>query len=204
MNESEKIAEEKIFLAATQIFEEKGMAGARMQEIADRAGINKAMLHYYFRSKDKLFEIVFDKLALSMFEKMFACFDNDLPLEKRLGMFYDEHIAFLQKHPRMPNFILHEINQNPERISRIFGSERFTAIRDNFFREIDEEIAAGTIKNVDKMQLLVNIIALSVFPFAARGLLNVLFDQHHIEFDDFIEQRKNTLPPFIMNALKDK
>lgn len=204
MIEPEKIAEEKIFYAATQVFEEKGLTGARMQEIADRAGINKAMLHYYFRSKEKLFDAVFDKLAASMFEKMFACFDNDLPLEKRLEMFYNEHISFLQKHPRMPAFILNEINQNPERIFRIFGSDRIRIISSNFFREIDEEIAAGTIKNVDKMQLLINIIGLSVFPFAARGLLNVLFDQHHIQFDDFVERRKNTLPQFIMNALKDK
>jgi len=204
MIEPEKIAEEKIFYAATQVFEEKGLTGARMQEIADRAGINKAMLHYYFRSKEKLFDAVFDKLAASMFEKMFACFDNDLPLEKRLEMFYNEHISFLQKHPRMPAFILNEINQNPERIFRIFGSDRITVISTNFFREIDEEIAAGTIKNVDKMQLLINIIALSVFPFAARGLLNVLLEKQHIQFDDFVEQRKTTLPQFIMNAVKDK
>ena len=80
MTNAEKITEEKIFDAATQIFEKKGLAGARMQEIADLAGINKAMLHYYFRSKDKRSDAVFAKLAATMFEKLFGCFDNDLPL----------------------------------------------------------------------------------------------------------------------------
>ena len=204
MTDVEKITEDKIFDAAVQIFENKGRAGARMQEIADLAGINKAMLHYYFRSKDKLFEAVFTKLAATMFEKLFGCFDNDLPLEQKLELFYHEHISFLQKHPRLPAFIFNEINQNPDRIVRILSLKRILSIKKNIFSQIDEEIQTGNIRNVDKIQLLINIIALSVFPFVASGLIVTLFHQQNIDFDDFIERRKTELAQFIINAVKDK
>lgn len=203
MDSTDKITEEKIFDAATQVFEEKGLAGARMQEIADRAHINKAMLHYYFRSKDKLFDVVFSKLAGIMFQKLFACLDNDLPLGQKLEMFYREHIGFLQKHPRMPAFIFNEINEHPERIARIFGAEHIRTMRQKLFKQIDEEIKSGGIRNIDKMQLVINVIALSVFPFAARGLLTLLLQEQNIDFDDFIEKRKIELPPFVINAMKD-
>ena len=202
MTDSEKVTEEKIFDAAQQVFEDKGLAGARMQEIADRAGINKALLHYYFRSKEKLFDAVFSKLSTIMFQKLFGCFDNDLPLAEKLELFYQEHISFLQKHPRMPAFILNEINQNPERLIKIFNIDRIFAMRHNIFDQIDAEIASGAIREIDKMQLLINIIALSVFPFAARGLLELLFNRQNIKFDDFIEQRKTDLPQFIISAVK--
>ena len=98
MNSTEKITEEKIFEAAAEVFEERGLAGSRMQEIADRAGLNKALLHYYFRSKDKLFEAVFAKLAGTMFKKLFSCLDNDLPLEQKLstipvGHLFSDHMG---------------------------------------------------------------------------------------------------------------
>ena len=202
MTEEEKITEEKIFDAAKQVFESKGLAGARMQDIADVAGINKALLHYYFRSKEKLFEAVFINLAEMMFRKLYGSLENDLPLEQKLEIFYREHISFLQSHPRMPDFILHEINQNPERIARILRMDRLRRVRQKLFNQIDEEIASGSIKPVDKMQLFINIVALSVFPFAARGLLDILLQEQNIDFDEFVEERKQVLPLFIINALK--
>ena len=202
MDSSEKITEEKIFEAAADVFEEKGFDGARMQEIADRAGINKALLHYYYRTKEKLFDAVFSHLAGFMFQKLYACIDNDLPLEEKLKLFYKEHIGFLQKHPRLPAFVVNEINQHPERILRIIGSEPITKARQKLFDQIDEEMKAGHMRETDKVQLLINIVALSVFPFAAKGIIHAIMEEQHIEFDDFIEARKTELPSFIINALK--
>ncbi len=204
MTKKEKHTEELIFDAAVQVFEEKGLDGARMQEIADRAGINKALLHYYFRSKGKLFDAVFDKLAGVMFKKLFACFDNDLPFEEKLRLFYREHIGFLQMHPRLPAFLLNEINKHPQRVAAIFSSERVTEMRQSLFKQIDEDIEKGVIKDIDKMQLMINVIALSVFPFAARGLIEIILQQHNIDFEEFVEQRKTELPKFIINAVKTK
>ncbi|MBN1561634.1 TetR/AcrR family transcriptional regulator [candidate division KSB1 bacterium] len=197
------ITQEKIFAAATQAFEEKGFAGARMQEIAARAGINQALLHYYFRSKEKLFDAVFAALAATMFDKLFGCFSNDLPLERKLQMFYNEHISFLQEHPHLPTFVLNEINQNPQRLAKIFGAERIDLMVQNVFRQLDDEIQSGNIRPVDKTQLFINVIALSMFPFLARGVLEMLFQQN-VNFNDVIERRKTELAQFIMNAVKNK
>ena len=104
----------------------------------------------------------------------------------------------------MPAFILYEINQNPERFAGIFSLDRMRIIRNNIIGQIEKEIQNGNIRNVDTIQLLINIIALSVFPFVARGLITVLFNQQNIDFDELVERRKTELAQFILNALKDK
>ena len=95
MTENDKQTEEKIFEAATDVFVEKGMDGARMQDIATHAGINKALLHYYFRTKDQLFNAVFEKIARKIFKKFAPVFDENLTLEEKIRFFFREHIAFL-------------------------------------------------------------------------------------------------------------
>ena len=204
MTEKNATTEKTIFDAAAQVFEEKGLDGARMQEIADRAGINKALLHYYFRSKEKLFDAVFNKLARDMLNKLFVCLGQDLPLEDQLVLFYKEHIGFLQQHPGIPAFLLNEINKNPQRVIQFINAEQFELLRQHFFKQIDKEIAAGRIEEVDKIQFLANIIGLSVFPFAARGLLEMILDQHNVNFDEFIEKRKTELAQFVMKAVAKK
>jgi AcrR family transcriptional regulator len=87
MTDSEKQTEERIFESATEIFIEKGMDGARMQDIANHAGINKALLHYYYRSKEHLFEAVFEKLATVMFSRFSPVFDEKASLRIRSGLF---------------------------------------------------------------------------------------------------------------------
>ena len=119
MTENDKQTEEKIFDSATDVFTEKGMDGARMQDIANQAGINKALLHYYYRTKDHLFNAVFEKIAGQMFEKFAPVFDEKLSLEEKIRFFFREHITFLQKNPRLPAFLLNEINRNPERIKKL-------------------------------------------------------------------------------------
>lgn len=202
MTKNDKITEIKIFDAATDVFEEHGLSGARMQEIADRAGINKALLHYYYRSKDRLFEAVFNRLAGKMFERFITALDNEKSLMQKLEHFYREHLTFLQKHPKLPGFVLHEINQNPERLLNAFGNERLQRIRDNLFAQLDAEIAAGHIAPIDKAQFLANLLALSVFPFAARNMLELVLQDTDFNFDNFINQRKTLLPEFMMNAVR--
>lgn len=199
-----KMTEQHILDAATDVFIEKGLAGARMQEIADRAKINKAMLHYYYRSKDKLFDIVFEKLAARLFQKLIVSLDNDLPFEEKIHSFYQEHIQFLQKHPKLPAFIFNEINQHPERVANLFEKLGLSSIRKKFSHQLDEEISAGTIRKIDQMQLLINLLALSIFPFAARGLLEKVLEAENIDYNEFIESRKTVCPEFVINAVKLK
>ena len=158
--------EEKIFRAATEIFEEKGMSGARMQDISDRAGINKALLHYYFRTKEKLFEAVFEKLAEKMFQKFARVLEQDMPLEEKIQFFYREHISFLQKNPRLPIFILGEIERNPELLDRFLSRINVAAISDS----LKKNDLPG-IPDLQVAHLMVTIVSLSVFPVMARPIL---------------------------------
>jgi len=202
MADNDKQTEEKIFEAATEVFVEKGMDGTRMQHIADRAGINKSLLHYYYRTKDRLFEAVFEKIADQMLRKFAPVFDENLSLEEKIRFFYREHIEFLKKNPRLPSFILNEINRNPERIRKLLRNIDF----DNLWKTIENQHKDELKKyNIDRKkipQLMTSIASLSVFPFAARGIFEVIFEKTGTSFNDYLEERKEYVAEFVIRALK--
>jgi AcrR family transcriptional regulator len=204
MTESDKQTEERIFEAATVVFEEKGMDGARMQDIANRAGINKALLHYYFRTKDLLFEAVFTKLANKIFSKFAAVFDENLTLDEKIRFFYREHLEFMKKNPRLPAFILNEINRNPARIKKITRNINFNKFWEMLESQHREELKRYNITRDSLPQIMSSIAALSVFPFAARGLLEGIFESFGVDFDTYIEERKEFAPEFVLGALKSR
>ncbi|TFH39108.1 MAG: TetR/AcrR family transcriptional regulator [Bacteroidia bacterium] len=199
MLQEEQLTEEKIFSAAMEIFEEKGMTGARMQDIADRAGINKALLHYYFRTKEKLFEVVFDKLAEKMFEKFAAIFEMDMQFEEKIIYFYREHIAFLQKNEKLPVFILVEVARNPELLEKFLKKIEFSRIKESLKKDIP-----GDIPDKEIAHLMITIISLSVFPVAARPIIEGILSLQGESFDNFLEERKSYSSKFILSALKNR
>jgi TetR/AcrR family transcriptional regulator len=202
MTENDKQTEEKIFEAATEVFVEKGMDGARMQEIAEHAGINKALLHYYYRTKDHLFNAVFEKIAGQMFRKFAPVFDENISLEEKIRFFFKEHITFLQKNPRLPAFILNEIYRNPERIRKLLRNVDVKSLWKTLERQHKDELKKYNITEETMPQLMTSIASLSVFPFAARGIIEGLFDSIGIKFDDYIEERKTYAADFVINAIK--
>ncbi|MCJ7449901.1 MAG: TetR/AcrR family transcriptional regulator [Bacteroidales bacterium] len=202
MAENDKQTEEKIFESATEVFVEKGMDGARMQDIANHAGINKALLHYYYRTKDHLFNAVFEKIAKKMFAKFAPVFDANLTLEDKIRFFYKEHITFLQNNPRLPAFLLNEINRNPARIRKLIQNIDI----ENLWRMLEEqhkdELNKYNITRESIPQLMSSIAALSVFPFAARGILEGILEKLGISFDDYMEERKEFAADFVIRAIK--
>jgi TetR/AcrR family transcriptional regulator len=201
MAENDKLTEDRIFEAATLVFEEKGMAGARMQNIADRAGINKALLHYYFRTKDHLFDAVFAKLAQKMFMKFAPIFEEDLSLEDKIRFFFREHITFLQKNPKLPGFILNEINHNPQRIKKLMKNIDFRNIWLTILDHHKDELYKYNITEETIPQIMTTIASLSVFPFAARGIFEVVFSNIGVDFDKYIEERKEFAADFVIKAI---
>ena len=201
MAENDKLTEDRIFEAATLVFEEKGMAGARMQNIADRAGINKALLHYYFRTKDHLFDAVFAKLAQKMFMKFAPIFEEDLSLEDKIRFFFREHITFLQKNPKLPGFILNEINHNPQRIKKLMKNIDFRNIWLTILEHHKDELHKYNITEETIPQIMTTIASLSVFPFAARGIFEVVFSNIGVDFDKYIEERKEFAADFVIKAI---
>src|SRR5438046_9561187 len=104
-------AEEKIIAAARKVFLSKGLAGARMQDIADEAGINKALLHYYFKNKQKLFEEIFMDAAGKLFPRINVIFRSDEPLFVKIEQFCNEYITVVLENPYLPLLVLNELNQ---------------------------------------------------------------------------------------------
>jgi TetR/AcrR family transcriptional regulator len=201
MSENEKLTEEKIFEAATIVFEEQGLTGARMQNIADRAGINKALLHYYFRTKDHLFEAVFAKLAQKMFMKFTPIFEKNLSLEEKIRFFFREHITFMQRNPKLPGFILNEINHNPQRIQKLIKNIEFRNLWLTILDQHKDELYKYNITEETLPQIMTTIASLSVFPFAAKGILEVVFENLGVDFDKYIELRKEFAAEFVIKAI---
>jgi TetR/AcrR family transcriptional regulator len=201
MKEIHKDTEALILDAARKVFLESGFDGTTMQKIADEAGINKALLHYYFRSKDRLFEAVFIEAFSRMIPNVMKIFFSDLPFPEKIRAWVDAYITALLQYPQIPQFILHELHRNPNRIVEMIKS---TGIDPELvFGQIRREMEQGYIKTMEPKQLLVNMLALCIFPFAARPMIQgFIFSNDAVAFDLFLENRKKEVAEFILNAMK--
>ncbi len=195
-------AQERIMRSAREIFLLKGMDGARMQEIADHAGINKALLHYYFRNKETLFQAVFAQAIRELVPALTEVFQSDRPLLDKIADFFSVHISFVQANPMIPHFIISEVLRNPEMILNGFKVFNQMELFKKFADDLNTSILKGEIKPIDPLQLIMNLISLSVFPFLARPLLTGLFDLDDARFDQLMETRKSEVSKFIINGLK--
>jgi len=203
-----KNTEEIILAAAKKVFMQKGKAGARMQKIAEEAGINKSLLHYYFRSKDKLFETVFRDTFKDFMPKIAEFMSSDLPLFEKIKYFIESYIDMLNKNPYIFSFVLGELNTNPENLVEIM--DRVTGIISEdylgkFVEQIMEGIKDEEIIQLDARDLIINMIALSVFPFLARPIILGVFFQNDLDlYNKFLERRKKEVPQFIINSIRKK
>jgi TetR/AcrR family transcriptional regulator len=203
MGSKEYTTEQTILQAAKKIFIQKGMEGARMQEIADEAGMNKALLHYYFRSKDKLFEAIFNEAILKIVPNIMEMMKSDLPLFTKIEIFTGNYIDAFIENPFVPGFIMHELSRDPSRIVMMVKNAGINP--QPFFDQIKKESELGNIIPVDPHHLIVNMLAMCIFPFVATPILmSVLFQQDYAAYAKFIHQRKKEVPEFIINAIKKK
>ncbi len=196
-----KNTEKKILESARIIFIQRGFDGTRMQEIADHAGINKALLHYYFRSKAKLFEAIFLDTIQQLGPSLAALFTADIPLEVKIWKFVDDYIELIKKYPQLPSFILNEINVNPGRILEYL---RFTDLFDyeKLTSQLQNEHKKGNIIQVDMKHFVVNIIGMTIFPFIGKFIIQKNLKIDESSWEQFIEERKKIIPETIMNWIK--
>lgn len=201
MNDAKKDnTEEKILSAAQLIFIQKGMDGSRMQEIADEAGINKALLHYYFRNKQKLFEAIFDKAFKQSFPDIKNLLFSEKPIEEKLKVFIEKYIDLLMKNPFLPGFILKEVNRDPEFLASVIKKKGINP--GELLQMLEQEMNAGRIRQMDPRELMINILALSIFPFAARPLMQIMFFSNDKKaYKEFLVNRKKTVSEFILNTI---
>lgn len=204
MNEIKKDnTEDKILIAAQKVFTKKGMDGSRMQEIADEAGINKALLHYYFRTKQKLFEAIFNKVFEKIYPDLNSFIQSELSIEEKIGIFIEKYTGLLLKNPFLPSFILKEIHRDPEFLASVIKS---TGVNPKeLFAMFENEMKAGNIKTMDPKEIIINLLALCIFPVAAGPLMEVMFfENDKKKYDNFLEKRKKTVKEFILDSISIK
>lgn len=201
--------EQRILDAAHAVFVRRGTEGARMQEIAEEAGVNKALLHYYFRSKDKLAEAVFLRAGRRLFPAVIATLQSDLPLEEKVRRVVEVELDNLSASPFLPGYVLCEINHHPERVGQLAGAfagqpvEGFgRGIAARIQAQIDERVAAGAMRPIAAEQFMANLLSLCLFPFAAQPMLRAVMGWDAGGFERFIAERKRVLPEFFLNALR--
>ncbi len=198
----DKNTEEQILYAAKIVFQAKGMDGARMQEIADKAGINKAMLHYYYRSKQLLFEAVFKSAFSLLAPQLNAVLNDDSAIEEKIKNFTSNYISFISKHPYLPNFIIQELNRNQNFILKLKENKGFPNL-DKFKNQVDVEIKNGIIKPISADQLFINILSLSIFPFVAKPLIMAFTNTDDKTYKQLMENRKTEVADFIIKSIKN-
>lgn len=196
---------EKIKMAALEVFVDKGYDGARMQEIADRAGANKAMIHYYFTSKDALFEAIIRETFEELFE-LFAevwRFENLNP-EELIPKIVHTHFQFIAEHPNLPRIIIRELNSgNP--IAEKVLTELFEQLRssklDDAIEIITSGIATGKLREVNPRQTLWNIVALNIFYFVFKTFIKAAWPEDVVDEKQLLQQRERSVVDLLLYGL---
>jgi TetR/AcrR family transcriptional regulator len=200
--------EKRILDAAKAVFIRRGTAGARMQEIAEEAGVNQALLHYYFRSKEKLSDAVFRDTAGRMFPALLQIVGGDIPVVEKIDRIVDTYLTTMSHTPFLPGYIISELHHHPQRITQLLGQVTggdVSAIARPAFDKLEKQLAiearAGRMRRMNAAQFFVNLLSLCVFPFAARPMLRAALGFSDDDFAKFIEQRRKELPIYIKAAI---
>lgn len=194
--------EKKIIEAARQVFEEEGYAGARMQQIADSAQINKGLLHYYFKSKDKIFETVFTAAFEKMMSKVGKIFQAELPIEEKIEMFVDQYLDVLSKNSYVPTFVLSELNKRPQAfVDKILNHPNKPNV--NLFAEqIQTAVDEGKICPIKPEHLIINLVSMCIFPFVGKPIIQILLEKDKTQYNKLLKERKTEVTQFILQAIK--
>ncbi len=204
VNEEELNVEQRIIEAAADVFEEKGFAGARMQQIADHAGINKSLLHYYFRSKELLFEKIFMIVAKRAFGKSVLTLEKEGTVFEKIEKFFEIHQDLLWKNRNFPIFFINEVNQNPELIRKLLEKIEPSEQLKNFIVQFEEEKKAGLVrKDVDPVHLLINMISLSIFPYLGKPILKEVMVTVDVNYEEFLVKHRASIAQFVINSIKN-
>lgn len=201
--ETNQDTEEKILDAAKDIFQKKGMDGSRMQEIADKAGINKSMLHYYYRSKRLLFEAVFSSVFSLLAPQLNTILNDDSSITKKVENFTDNYISFISKHPYLPNFIIQELNRNPKFLEKLQQNPAFPNV-EKFEKQVALEVEQGILKPISGKQLFIHIFSLNIFPFVATPLIKSILRIDDQQFKELMEERKTVVSKLIIDSIKNQ
>ena len=193
--------EERIKAAARKVFHQKGFAGTRTRDIAEEAGINHAMLNYYFRSKEKLFEMVMMETMAQFFKGVNLMLnDESTSLNEKIDLIVSNYVDLLLKEPELPTFILNEVRPNPQAfVEQNPIKEALT--HSVLTRQYAEAVARGEVTEPNLMQAILNVIGLVIFPFIAKPILTSIINIPEEQYKALMLQRKTLIPQWIKGIL---
>ena len=195
------ITEQKIIEAGKKVFLEKGFETTRMQDIADKANISRTSLNYYYRSKNKLFDIVLEQLVNVFATRLLKVLDNKESLEKKIDNFVDEYAELIIEFPRYPRFLINEISQRPKQFIEIINN---IISRFDFFEKLQREILYNFDKEkrdtINLPQLFMTALSVIIIPSIAWPVYNNLTNET-AEFDVFIRNQKKQVIRIIKSQL---
>ncbi len=196
--------EHAILEAAEALFLEKGFALTSTTEIAKKVGCNQAMVHYYFRTKDRLFTAIFEK-KIRLFISIIHQIENEpLGFEEKLKRKIEAHFEILKANPKLPFLIINEFNTNPQSI--LILKERLQElplqIIQNIEKELHDEIQKGNIRNISFFDLIITMVSLNITLFLASPVITAIGNMSTAEFDVFLNHRKQENVRIILSSLK--
>lgn len=203
MKSDTKPSEELILNSAMKVFTRRGFAAARMEEIAKEAGINRALLHYYFRDKETMFNLIFETQFKEFFSGIGSILNTNKPLFEKIKEIVTHEIDVLSRHPDLPRFIITEVALQPERLIQ-YGQKMGInprQILEIFNKQVEQEVSQGKIIQIEGRQLLMNIMSLCVYPFAAKPIVKTMMQMDEKTFDQMMIDRRDGVYQFIIKAI---
>lgn len=195
MGKKSIITQNKIAESARELFLEKGFDGVRMQELADRAGVNKGLLHHYFKNKQSLFDDVFTNAIDQLFGKIETSLVSEGSLEAKINLIIDAYFDMLTSNPKLPIFVFFELNKDPELIHKLLSTNRISILINGLKKENKK------ISDKKAIHIILTIVSLSVFPFMARPIVLKMVKNEE-NFSQLIEERRPMIKLLVSNLVK--
>jgi len=201
---TDKNMEQAILKSATKLFSEKGFAATSTTEIAREAGCNQALVHYYFRTKERLFTAIFEKKIKFFIKSLFQIGDEEIPFEQKLAKKIETHFDIIKEDPKFPLFFFSELATNSKRreIFREVLGDMPQQIIAQFQEEIEREIENGSIRSISVLDLLMTIVSLNITGFIVEPVFKILTGLSDEEYLALLENRKKENVHIILKSLK--
>lgn len=193
--------EQVILEAAHEVFTRHGTHATLLKDVAEEAGVNQALLHYYFRSKEKLARAVFERACSGMFPQVREILCSDTTLEEKVEQIVNVYLEFFQENPYLPGYVMSEVNTSPERVKQMFESVGAPLPIAKVQEQIEARVEAGTLRPIAAEHFFVNLFSLCIMPFVARPIIEVALEMDEERFAPFIEERKKEITRFFLDAI---
>ena len=183
---------------AKRIFFQKGLLNATTQQIADEAGVNRALIHYYFRSRDQLFKTVLEEAVNESRNKVDAIFNSEESFKVKISKYLDVFIDRNAEFPYMQNFIITEIMQDPEKLKEHFSRKRNHMLK-HIVPHLKKEIESGSMEPIDPEHFIVNMMSMCSYPLVAKPFIQNMFSYDDKMYRKFLKERKQVIYKVLFN-----